>query len=47
MRIRLSFLVASIQTKRAKEFKKETVLMGGELVFLTSANATAGETASL
>jgi hypothetical protein len=47
MRIKLSLFVASIQTKRAKEFKKKTVPIGGELVFLTSVNATPGETASL
>jgi hypothetical protein len=47
MRIKLSFLVASIQTKRTKEFKKKIVPMGDELVFLTSINTTAGETASL
>src|SRR5207253_274751 len=32
MRIKLSSFVASIQTKRAKEFKKKIVLMGDELV---------------
>jgi len=43
----LSFFVASIQTKGAKEFKKKIVLMGGELVFLPSANTTAGGTVPL
>jgi len=50
MRIKLSFPVASIQRKRTKEFKKKIVLMGDELVFLTSVNTTdttAGKTASL
>jgi len=47
MGIKLSFFVANIRANPAKKRKKKTVLMGGKLVFLTSANTTAGETASL
>jgi hypothetical protein len=38
---------AQNQAMHAEEFKKKIVLIGGELVFLASANTTAGETVPL